>query len=787
MKNKTDTLTSLYTYEAAKKIISDTCYFDKHKNCQLILIYAIGLSELVSDYGSAFAMTIIQDHAVRITNLFKDKHIDAFTCRITTDCFGVLFSGVSNEESERIMEKLYKLLISTYYGRSQDPAMRIHIGIYHFNDEPCDFRQALIRAGAAVCDIPDDRSGTAVYQPEQELTGYIPSEKHSEHLAAEELTNYDSEFISFAVHMLSGSRDIDSNTDLVIRRLGMQFDFDEVLICEFIDDSTVRVTNKWTRETDVLYPITETADFRKWDGFMVGFDKRGINLCTDTHTASLSKTDLQFLEEKKIRSFINILLYSYDTPIGYISCNKRKPMDDSGVDGCTLSTIGHLSRLIASYVSLRIEQNKQMNRIESLSIDNLTGLYTYAAFQRHVRHELRHCDPNRTYAFISADIIHFSNLNENFGYAEGDRVLKLFSKELKSITYQPLISCHLEADHFLIFAGSESKEQALKYIRHVAHEFEHYLNRHYPMSDLRMVCGVYFISDPNKDLLYMIDSANHARKSIKNTYAESVAVYSNEIRAKRKMLLEVVGSIHDAIEDGYIEAFLQPKFSMSHRKIIGAEALVRWRNPDNTYRYPDQFIPILEEAGLIVDLDMCVFRQTLDALARWKADGKKIIPISVNFSRVHFRDENFYKKIVTMAEEYGIDSRYIEVEVTESTFSENKDSLYLQLQRLRQHGFVVDIDDFGTGYSSLNMLMSAPVDIVKVDKSFIDNYENKQQQVYINQIGNLILSADKDIIFEGVETEEQIRLLTEYGYDSAQGYFFSRPIPLTEFEKKYIY
>lgn len=111
----------------------------------------------------------------------------------------------------------------------------------------------------------------------------------------------------------------------------------------------------------------------------------------------------------------------------------------------------------------------------------------------------------------------------------------------------------------------------------------------------------------------------------------------------------------------------------------------------------------------------------------------------------------------------------------------------MQLQRLREYGFSVDIDDFGTGYSSLNMLMSAPVDIVKVDKSFIDHYETQAEQTYINQIGSLILSADKKIIFEGVETEDQINVLTNYGYEYAQGYFFSRPIPLPDFEEKYIY
>lgn len=786
MNKEKDSLTSLFTYESAREKITENDFFNKHDNCQLILIYVAGLSEMVTEYGSAFAMTVLHNQAELIQNFFERHTTEAIFCRITKDCFAVVFSEVKNTDSVPLIHDLYDALMNSYYGRTQDYVPMIRMGLYHFTDSCSDFRQGLIHAGAAIYSIPEGESGIAVYYPEMETTlSYIPSEVHSQRLPAEDLTDYDSSFIAFAVHMLSGSRDLDSNTDLVIQKIGMEFGFDQVLISEFLDDTTAKVTNKWIREEGIIFPIDEVSNFRDWDGFLVGYDKRGVNIALDVNDVSFSESDQAFFKEKNIRSFINILLYSYNAPIGYISCSKRQPMKE--LDSRTLSTLAHLSRIISSYVSLRNEQSKQMDRIQALSIDNLTGLYTYAAFQRHVRHRLHHCKPDKTYAFISADISHFSNLNENFGYAEGDHVLKLFSKKLKAGSHEQIISCHLEADRFLLFAENDSEETLMTQIRGLCDEFEEYLNKRYPMSNLRVVSGIYFVSNPNKDLLYMIDSANHARKSIKHCYAESVAVYSDELRTKRKMLLDVVGSIHDAIEDGYIEAFLQPKFSMVHRNIIGAEALVRWRNPDNTYRFPDQFIPILEDAGLIVDLDMCVFRQALDALARWKADGKKLIPISVNFSRVHFRDENFYKKVVTMTKEYGIDTSFIEVEVTESTFGENRESLFLQLQQLRKHGFIVDIDDFGTGYSSLNMLMSAPVDIVKVDKSFIDNYETKEQQVYINQIGNLILSADKDIIFEGVETEEQIKLLTDYGYDRAQGYFFSRPIPLAEFEQKYVY
>lgn len=785
MESLIDNLTSFYTLKGGEAQMKTTRFFEKD-DCQLILVHTAGLDETIAEYGSAFAMTLLENQAKQIRAFFSRQKKDAVFCRVVKHTFAIFVPETGNEECRRFTTQLFKKLSNNFSGRSEDSRPVIQIGVYHFPKSERDYHLSLIHAGAAVESIGRGKSGTAVYQNGMETAfNYVPSQDYTHRLAAEELTDYDSAFIAFAARLLSSSRDLDSSTDLLLERVGHLFKFDHVVIEEFFEGHSSRTVSKWTKKDGVLPQDNKIVSFDRFDGFFVNFDKRGFNIVADVQKAPFTEKDKSFFEAENIRSFINIMLYDHDHPIGYISFGKSEPLPEDSRQ--LISTLAQLSRILASFLSLRIQQNKQMDRIHALSIDNLTGLYTYAAFQRQVQHRLHHCKPDRTYAFISADISHFSNLNENFGYAEGDHVLRLFSKKLKSSNQDYIVSCHLDADRFLLFMEAESREAMQKQILTRNKEFEDYLNKRYPISDLRVVAGVYYVSNPNKELLYMIDSANHARKSIKQNYTKNVAVYSDELRTKRKRLLDVVGSIHDAINEGYIEAFLQPKFSMQERKIVGAEALVRWRNPDNSYRFPDQFIPILENAGLIVDLDMCIFRQVLSALARWKDDGKPLIPISVNFSRVHFRDENFYKRLQNLTEEYGIDNRLIEVEVTESTFGENRENLYLQLQHLREHGFRVDIDDFGTGYSSLNMLMSAPVDIVKVDKSFIDHYETPEEQDYINQIGSLILSADKQIIFEGVETEDQIEVLTNYGYEYAQGYFFSRPIPLPDFENKYIY
>lgn len=782
-----DALTSFYNFEGARKKLEESGFWDYDSNRHLALIHIANLTEMAEAYGSAFVMAVLDNISELMRGFFDKRKINVVLCRDVADTFAVALNEVTIEDCEHYLMELSKRLLDGYYGKEDVCPPQIKIGVYHIPEDGKDFQKAIYRAGAAVDKALTENSDLVIFDLDMYPTGlpYIPSDKRPRHLLSEDLIGYNSDIIAFSANILAGAKDIDSNTNLLLQYIGWHLDFDEVLINEFVEKDKSKVTNKWTREQGILLNLNEVNDINNWDGFMVGFDKRGFSIVPDVNSWTFTERDQRFFQEKNIRSFINILLFRKSTPIGYLSCSRSEPMRDSSTS--LISTMAHLSRLISSYMIIRMTDDENRSQIQSLSFDALTGLYTYAAFRHEVQLSLYHYDPNYTYAFISTDMRNFSHLNENFGYAEGDHVLRVFSRKLLSLELDELVSCHVEADRFLMFMKGNSKENLLEQIQNMISSFDEYLKERYSMSDLHIIAGVYYVTNASTDLLYMIDSANHARKSIKQSYLENVAVYSDELRSKRQRLLDVVGSVHDAIRDGYIEAFLQPKFSMQRRDIIGAEALVRWRNPDGSYRFPDQFIPILENAGLIIDLDMCVFRQVLEALRRWKADGKELIPVSVNFSRVHFRNEGFFDKIRTTVLEYGIDPKYIEIEITESTFSENRENLYMQLRKLRKHGFLVDVDDFGTGFSSLNMLMSAPVDIVKVDKSFIDNYKTSQEQKYINLLGSLILSADKDIIFEGVETEDQLELLTRYGYDNAQGYFFSKPIPLKEFEERYIY
>ena len=241
-----------------------------------------------------------------------------------------------------------------------------------------------------------------------------------------------------------------------------------------------------------------------------------------------------------------------------------------------------------------------------------------------------------------------------------------------------------------------------------------------------------------------------------------------------------------AIRNGEIEAFFQPKFSLSERKIIGAEALARWRNPDGTYRPPFEFIGILEQIGYIVDLDWEIYRQTLAALRDWIDKGYEVVPVSVNFSRLHSDYPDFGKRIIEMADEYNVPHDLIEIEITESAIARQHNIMLENLVNLRNSNFIIDMDDFGTGYSSLSFLVTAPIDIVKVDKVFVDQIRSQKSQEYVKHLCELISITGKDVIFEGVETESQVEFCKDCGFDKGQGWIFDKAITIDEFEEKYM-
>lgn len=419
------------------------------------------------------------------------------------------------------------------------------------------------------------------------------------------------------------------------------------------------------------------------------------------------------------------------------------------------------------------ENNLDLNR------GFMTGLYNLRAFHFKADDELRY-NRDINYALIVLDISNFKSINEFCGRDGGDSLLKHIANILRSYLREHVVLAHFRADIFGILLPFEVKDDIVKTVLDISNRIDDF--------DMNFkvlpAFGICVCDDHDLPSTYYRDYATMALNTIKGKFFAKYAFYDEKLR--KKMLEEkyIENEIVDALTDDQIKAYVQPKIDMVTKEIIGGEALVRWIHPEKGIIPPGVFIPILEKNGLIIDVDVEVWRQVFEFQARRKKAGKKVVPISINISRIHAYDNTFKDFLVSLSEEYGVEPELVPLELTESSFIDTADEMFENMQYLKSKGFTLSMDDFGTGYSTMTMLKDQPVDEIKIDKGFIDDLDNSNEQIIVNSMVAMLKAMGKQVIVEGVEDEKQQDFLIKSGCTSAQGFLYYRPMPMNEFEEK---
>ncbi len=318
-------------------------------------------------------------------------------------------------------------------------------------------------------------------------------------------------------------------------------------------------------------------------------------------------------------------------------------------------------------------------------------------------------------------------------------------------------------------------------------EIQH--QRKYLDAKLKLCTGITIISSDNKriDAATAVSNANLARKLAKEMDNECCVLFNNTMIEGIKKEVEITSGLTKAIQNGEFKVYYQPKIETDTLTVIGAEALIRWQKPDGHFIYPDEFIPLIERSGQIVELDNFVYREVFRFINRRISENKPIVPISVNVSRIHMQKLEILPYIKSLFDEYRIPPRMIEFELTESIYIENTDKALKLVEGFHAMGARVSMDDFGSGYSSLNLLSRLPIDIIKLDKVFL---KDEGVEEHLKENDRIIISCVIDMakrlritsLCEGVETLEQSNYLSEIGCEIQQGYYFSKPISQDDFE-----
>lgn len=782
-----DPLTHLYNKVATGEEVERILNKYPEETHVLFLIDIDNFKNINDTFGHTVGDTVISDIALTLEEQFPDNKLVG---RVGGDEFLVLMDNTTIKQAEQKAKELCRHGDKKLVGDDAVIYVTMSVGLAVSGQDGDSYTDLFDQADRAMYEIK--RSGKSNY-------AFAGKNKNShtkreidtcgKDMDFEKKQGMDKEFLNTAFLLLSHAKDLNGSLNVLLERIGRRYHLDMAAVFEYDEElSKMTLTNYWSTfgqiyEKNVIKPIrTEVAEAGSGD-FVI------LNDTDETHYQRLSLENWNTGEERITQIAVAKFECSGNRTGGlYFGVRNRQ----NYFENADRTTFCELARITSVFVSLRNKLRDDQKEIRHLqNIDQLTGLYNLEAFKNKMNNILSETwntgKEQEHYALIHADIDKFSYVNENYGQQTGDTILKDFAARLMKNS-RILLACRMYSDYFILLLKGKDQAEIEKLVAWGTEYYEQKLKKKYPFGTLRLSVGICHIENLNEKFDTILESANMARKLVKEQGGAGICVYKEEMRAKRDDEIQITGRFYGAMQQGELEVYLQPKFNLKDRKIYGAEALARWRTKSGEMIMPGRFVPPLENTGYVVDLDFYIYEQLLRAMRRWKQAGKELFTISTNFSRRNFENgsRNFADRLKRMADHYGIDPKYIEVEVTESVVVENVDELKVVLAELEKSGFRIAIDDFGTGYSSLGVLLEIPADVVKIDKTFTDRINLEEQRNFVSQMGNFIHSAKEEVIFEGIETEEQLQFLCSCGFLYGQGYLFDRPIPLKEFERKYM-
>ena len=378
---------------------------------------------------------------------------------------------------------------------------------------------------------------------------------------------------------------------------------------------------------------------------------------------------------------------------------------------------------------------------------------------------------------VVLDINKFKMINKTYGYKVGDAILKEISEVLENLLGKESLICRLSNDFFV--ALFEFKENINNLLNRMVEKVEN-LRISNTAYNLSTNIGVYKLTNGDKNISEIMDKAIIAHSTSKGNVSDKFHIFDEEIENELEKESKIEHEMYQALKNKEFKVFYQPKFNAKEEVLYGAEALVRWEHKDKMIS-PNEFIPLFEKNKFILQLDFYIFEQVCSDIKFWKEKYGKEPIISVNISREHFLEEDFLDKYMLIATKYGIDTNKIDFEITESATIEAGIDIIEIMKKIKEFGFLISIDDFGTGYSSLSVIQDMPVDILKIDKSFVDRIGKNEKNI-IDYILTMARELSITTIAEGVETKEQRNYLLEKGCDIIQGYYYAKPMQKDEFE-----
>lgn len=434
----------------------------------------------------------------------------------------------------------------------------------------------------------------------------------------------------------------------------------------------------------------------------------------------------------------------------------------------------YISGVVLARIKNIIKLRESKATLSAMEYDSLTGLYTRQAFFHHAERILK-SNPENDYDLIAIDLENYKLTNSQYGERKSDEFLSYFGEQVNAL-FPNGMTGRFGGDLFIVMIKSEDElesEQIDAAIRTVL--------RKAPIPHQVAKIGIYRKVDKSMPVVASCDHIFLMIKRIKGIYKENVIYYTDEMKEKLIEEQYIQECMDEALEKEQFQVYYQPKHDCETEKVTGAEALIRWNHPKYGFMSPGQFIPLFERNGFITKIDSYVIKKVCGDMKEWIDKGITPVPVSINVSRRDFFEKGWIAEQLELINSKELNPELLHIEVTESLYVENADIIIEQVKKIQSFGHPIEMDDFGSGYSSLGMLADFPLDVVKLDISFVKRIEINE--IVIEAIISLAHKMGFKVVAEGVETEKQYKILKGLGCDYIQGFYFSKPLNKEDFEK----
>ena len=418
--------------------------------------------------------------------------------------------------------------------------------------------------------------------------------------------------------------------------------------------------------------------------------------------------------------------------------------------------------------------------------DSLTGAKNLSFFNQELSKML---EQGRALSVVALNIHQFKFINEIFGREYGDTLLVEVKDVLDYKMQTGEFFARDKADLFYLCLLETDRQKILTRLQNIMDSVVKISSHHHNNYQILLYCGVAANEEGNKDVTPLMTHVMFALTTAKGSYKNNVWFYDSKLHEKEKTENYVESHMHQALRDGEFKFYLQPKMDLQTGRLKGAEALVRWMKSDGSMIYPDEFIPLFERNGFCAKLDLYMVECACRQIREWLDAGTEPIGISVNQSKILFYENDYIETLTALIEKYDVPGNLLTLEILEGLAADHVDELNQKISLLQKLGFRISMDDFGSGYSSLNILGNLHIDELKLDRGFlleVSDGKNARSCVIMEQIVQLTRRLKISTVVEGVETVENEKLCLDMGCDLGQGYYYSRPIPREEFNRKYM-